>query len=846
MTDQQPPRRRLRWPLILAALLVALPLAGFVALRVLLNPEALRPRLVVAVEEATGRSFRLGDVGLALSLRPTLALTDIALANAPGGSRAEMLTAHRVEVQLALLPLLSRRVEIARILLDRPDLLLETDAEGRGNWVVRKAAAPADPAPAPQPAPARTGGTPLQVSFDALSVRNARVTWRDGGRAETLTIPSLDASAPLAGPVTARGTLALRGQEVAVEATTGPVAALGAAAPWPFDLRLALAGGEARARGTLGPGIAWTAEASAHLPDAARLASLLPDLPLPPLRDVQATARLAGEGGRLASAESVSLRVGDSDLSVLRPGLRLARLEVAAPRLDAPVTLAAEATLAGLPIRAEGRMGSPALLLGQTRGALPVELRLAAAGAEATIRGEIADPQAMAGVNLALALAIPDLAALAPLAGAPLPAVKEIAAGARLRERTPGFRGGAHLGDLTLTSSAAEARGDLTLVVGERPGLSGRLDVARLDLDALAAPAAPAEAAPAPPQPAQPDPSAREGRVIPDVKLPIGALRSFDADLSLTIASLTAAGAAWRDIQLPLHIEAGRARIAPLAITTPGGPVTAELRADAAAATPSLALAVRAPRLDLAALQRAFGQPVYLTGQGEVEADLRGTGAGLREVAGSLAGHLGLAMLDAMVEPALLGPVEQALRARAPVLPPLPQRLPVECVALRADAEGGVARIGTLLVDAPAAKVAGSGTVNLGTEAIALRLLHDIRAAGAEVRVAADLGGTLAAPAYQGVQVQNLGALVGGLAERLGGDAGTVLGALANRQGARPAPLPECGPALAAARSGREGPMPTPRAQPDQSPPDAPAPQPRAVPPVPGPAGDLLRRFLPR
>jgi predicted amidohydrolase YtcJ len=150
------------------------------------------------------------------------------------------------------------------------------------------------------------------------------------------------------------------------------------------------------------------------------------------------------------------------------------------------------------------------------------------------------------------------------------------------------------------------------------------------------------------------------------------------------------------------------------------------------------------------------------------------------------------------------------------------------------------------LVDAGVNRVAGSGTVNLGTEAIALRLLHDIRAAGAEVRVAADLGGTLAAPAYQGVQVQNLGALVGGLAERLGGDAGALLGALANRPGARPAPLPECGPALAAARGGRAGPTPSPRAQPDPSPPDAPAPQHRSSPPLPGPAGDFLRRLLHR
>lgn len=842
MTDAQPRRRR-RWPWILGALLLALPLAGWAGLRVLLDPDTLRPRIVAALEQATGRNFSLGDVGLALSLRPTLALTDIVLTNVPGGSRAEMLTIRRAEVQVALLPLLSRRVEIARILLDGPDLLLETDGQGRGNWVFR-AAAPTDPAPAPQPSAAGTSGAPLQFSFDQLRVRNARLTWRDGPRAETIAIPTLEASAPLAGPTTARGTLTLRGQEGAVEATTGPVAALGGAAPWPFDLRLALAGGEARALGTLGPGATWTAEVSARLPDVARLAAALPDLPLPPLRDVQATARLAGEGGRLASAESVSLRAGDSDLSVLRPGLRLARLEIAAPRFDAPVTLAAEATLGGAPIRAEGRTGSMALLLGQAQGALPVELRLATAGAEATIRGEIADPRAIAGVNLMLALAIPDLAALAPLVGAPLPAVKEITAGARLRDRPPGFRRGAHLGDLALTSSAAEARGELTLVAGERPGLSGRLDVARLDLDALAAPAAPA--GPAQPQSPQAAAPARDGRVIPPVQLPIGALRSFDADLRLTIARLTALGAEWRDIRLPLQIEAGRARIAPFAATTPGGPVAAEFSADAAAATPSWALAVRAPRLDLAALQRAFGQPLYLTGHGEVEADLRGTGTGLRDVAASLAGHLGLAMLDATVEPALLGPVQQSLRARAPVLPALPQRLPVECVALRADVEAGVARIGTLLVDAPAAKVAGNGTVDLRTEALALRMLHDIRAAGAELRIAADLGGTLAAPAYQGVQAQNLGALVGGLAERLGGDAGAVLGALANRPGVRPAPLPECGTALAAARGGREGPMPSPRAQPDQSPPDAPAPQPRAVPPVPGPAGDLLRRFLPR
>jgi AsmA protein len=291
-------------------------------------------------------------------------------------------------------------------------------------------------------------------------------------------------------------------------------------------------------------------------------------------------------------------------------------------------------------------------------------------------------------------------------------------------------------------------------------------------------------------------------------------------------------------------------------LTTPGGPVTGEVAVNAAAATPTLRLALRAPALQLAPLQQALAGTVYVTGRAELDADLRGAGAGLRQVAASLGGHLGLAMLDATMEPALLGPVQQALRARVPLLPPLPQRLPVECVALRADVAEGIARIGTLLLDAPAAKVSGSGTVNLGTEAIALRMLHDVRAAGTSTRVAADLGGTLAAPAYGGVQVQNLvGQAAGALAGRLGGDAGALLGALANRPGAQPEPLPDCGPALTAARGGREGAMPAraepePQPQPEAAAPAAPAapaqPQQPAAPAIPGPAGDLLRGLLRR
>jgi AsmA protein len=828
------PKRR-RWPWILAAVAVALPLAAWVALRSFVNPDALRPRLVAAVEQATGRRFTLGEIGLALSLRPTVALSDIALANAEGGSRPAMLTAKRVEVQVALLPLLSRRVEIGRVLLVEPDLLLET-VQGRGNWEFR----PAPPATPAAPAPNATPTAPLQIALDALRIERGRVAWREGTKAETLEILALDAAAPLVGPARADGRLRLRGAEARIEATTGPVAAFGGAEPWPFRL-VATLPGETRiaAEGRLATAGAWTLALDAQSRAPAQVAPLLPGVAIPPLRDIALSGRLAGAVGALTGAEALSLRAGASDLAALRPGLTLARLELAAPRFDAPVTLAAEGALAGQPLNARGNTGSLAQIAGRAAGPLPIDIRLEAAGAEATARGRVADPRAMTGVDVALALRIPDLAALSPLAGALLPAVREIVTEARLAERGPGFRDGAHLRGLALTSSAAEARGEFSLAIGQRLGVTGRLEVARLDLDALragqGAPAQPAQ--PAPPSPAS------DGRLIPDPPLPLGALRSFDADLRLTVARLTAGGAEWRDIQAPIRVEAGRGRIAPFAVATPGGAVTASFAADAAAPTPTVALALTAPRLDLAALQRALGQPVYLSGHGEVEADLRGAGAGLRQVAASLSGHLGLAMLDATVEPSLTAPVYAALRSRVPVLPDLPDRLPVECVAIRTEAEGGVLRFGTLLVDAPAAKVAGGGTINLGTEALTLRLLHDVRAAGAEVRLAADLGGTLAAPAYRGVQVQNL---MGALAGRIGGEAGALLGALTNRNGARPEAMPECGPALAAARGGRAGPLPAPRPAREQAAPAPQAPPAAPLPLPPGPAGDLLRGILRR
>src|SRR6185295_19503042 len=62
------------------------------------------------VKADTGRELSFGGpLELKLSLEPRLVASDVSLANAPWGQAPQMITAKRGEVQVALLPLLSRR-----------------------------------------------------------------------------------------------------------------------------------------------------------------------------------------------------------------------------------------------------------------------------------------------------------------------------------------------------------------------------------------------------------------------------------------------------------------------------------------------------------------------------------------------------------------------------------------------------------------------------------------------------------------------------------------------------------------------------------------------------------------
>jgi AsmA family protein len=244
--DRSVNSRTQRWLLIGLAAVAAI----FIAIGVLLaslDLEALARANLGRVQAATGRALTIdGPLSVKLWPRPSIVAERVALANAPFGSAPQMATAQRVAAALEFWPLLSGRIEVARLALQDPHILLETDAKGRGNWEFTPAGAAPSKGAAPAPRTAH-------LDISSLQIDNGRVSWKPAGKAATtVEIRRLALERTGGGSARLDAEAVIRAVPVTVAGTIGNVAQLVAKqADWPLDLRVSLAGAEAKVAGKL-------------------------------------------------------------------------------------------------------------------------------------------------------------------------------------------------------------------------------------------------------------------------------------------------------------------------------------------------------------------------------------------------------------------------------------------------------------------------------------------------------------------------------------------------------------------------------------------------------------------
>ncbi|MEN3953143.1 AsmA family protein [Iodidimonas sp. SYSU 1G8] len=179
------------------------------------------------IEAATGREARIGGtVHFALLPYPFFTVRDVRVANPEGATEADFITAESVDIDVALLPLLSGKMWPTDVTLHRPRIALEVLTDGGKSWVFSKAdrARKRD----------RAGRRPLSVRD--FRARDATIVYRPR-RGEPLVLAGVNMalSAPSSsGPFEIKGNMRRGGERLEFKLATGTLGN----APAPFDLRL--------------------------------------------------------------------------------------------------------------------------------------------------------------------------------------------------------------------------------------------------------------------------------------------------------------------------------------------------------------------------------------------------------------------------------------------------------------------------------------------------------------------------------------------------------------------------------------------------------------------------------
>lgn len=753
------------------------------------DPNSYKPQIVAAVKRATGRDIDLkGNIHLALSLQPTLTVQDVSFSNPPGFSRPQMATLQQLDLQLALLPLIHHQIEIDRLVLVKPDILLETNAKGQSNWTFTPQSAPSAPA-APTSRTQSGEATQTNINVERLEVQNGTITWRDdatnrtavlGVTTLTTTAPSPDANLHLAMNATYNGNAFILAGDV------GPLTRLQQAAAktaWPVQLTVQAAGAKLALDGSIAQpeqARGYTLKLNATVPDLTALAPFAAGVTLPPLRDITIAAQVADSGHQLPDVSSLTLHVGASDLSAIVSGLKLAKLDVAVPKPDQPAQIALQATLDNKPATLNGTAGILPVLLsgGKTTNPVPIDLSGQVLGSSISVKGQ-----------------------------------------------------------------AAYANG--------LPSLQAAIKSDKLDADALiaalakpATPPPPAAGAPASaPAPAPAPKPAASNRIFPDTPLPFAMLRKADANVSLAIADMIWDKAEYKSIAAHLDLHGGVLKVDQIAADLPAGHLSGALTAADTPPAPPVTIRLDAPALALGPLLAAMGKPGYVSGNLEVHANLSGAGASPHAIASSLNGTFGLAMANGTVDNRLLGSTLGSVLNAVNVLDLVGRggTSAVQCFAARLNANHGIGTLQPLVLSSSLITMEGGGTVNLGAETMDLRLRPQGRVAGAPIVIPLKVEGPIRAPSVNSDPGATIGANAGTVAGTVLGGAtplGLVTGALGGQKLLGGSEAVNCGAALAAARGEA---APAAAAAPHPAPAQAPAPQ--QQPKLPNP-GQLLQKLF--
>ena len=260
---------------------------------------------------------------------------------------------------------------------------------------------------------------------------------------------------------------------------------------------------------------------------------------------------------------------------------------------------------------------------------------------------------------------------------------------------------------------------------------------------------------------------AATGRILPDAPLDVRRVRSMDADVRYRADSVIAAkGLPLRAVVLHASLDHGLMRLDPVELTMPHGVVTGRVRLDARGAVPLSKVDFSVSNMRVEDILPKFQGASPVDGALEARAALSGAGDSVHKAAASSSGRVMVAIPGGLMRRSL------AELMGVNVVPGLfellakdPKQTPVRCAVVDFNVAHGVMTVRRFVLDTDVVLTDGSGTINLGSETLNLKVQgHTKKPRLVRVIAPFDVTGSLIKPHMKieaGPAIAQVGAAVG-------------------------------------------------------------------------------------
>ncbi|MEL7539304.1 MAG: AsmA family protein [Pseudomonadota bacterium] len=816
--------------LIIIGAIIAILVAALVTVPFLIPSEVYKAQIESAATKALGRDVTLkGDARVSVLPAFAASVDGVEVSNPEGFSDPLMIEAGSLRASVKLLPLLSRRVEIAQITLNDSTVRLERLADGRANWEFGS-----EQAPAPEDAPTDSGGG-FETGIDRAALSNAAVYYNDRTTDTQYALTEFDATARLSAldkPLSSTGKGFLNGQPFDYQVRLETIAALNAQQPVTLEAQLGTIYGDLSYDGalTLAEQVAMDGAFDISSDTIGQVLPFLAGDELPIITSNLDSLRAKGT----ISGDMPSAIIEFSDLTLAATGLDL--------------DYAGSITLGEVPMmngQVELNAADAQQLLKPGNTLIPLLTMLGNVDFVASVSGPVSAP-ALTGItlkqrgqdliteysgNFSLAGDQPldgmlDISSNNPRAvlsalGTELPdgdSLNSIA----ISGQTTGSVMAPNLEQASITLDDTTATGKVGADLrSARPRIVADLAMDRLDLTPFLGSGS---------QQADTEPSLNED--WDNTPLDLAALNMLNATISVAAREVVMDQITLNDALLSTRLDDGQlSAIFRQDDDTPGfkvfqGNWYGDLTLDASRSTPRLEIEALADSIAAQEMLTALTGFKNLSGIGDVHLDLSSEGNSLKSLISGLDGKfesdlnegalkgLNLAKLvrDASNLRELVASGDLSIASFREALSPEAETDFSKFIG-NLDFNNGVASITNLSIDNPVVGITGAGSIDLGARTLDIRLTPrvDVAAAGAgstiglgDIPIPLRVYGSWSSVQFgldsSAVRAELTARLrdqaAGEIADRIGGDAGAIIGGIIGNQSSTPSSEDDEAPAL--------------------------------------------------